>query len=59
MSINNKDAGRAENADNLSSKRLRFKVRNDLIYFYNGNNGKERLYISKELYKEVFKLAHN
>ena len=39
--------------------RLRFKLRDGLIFYTNFNDGRERLCIPNTLKKEVFELAHN
>ena len=38
---------------------LRFKLRNDLIYYINFNDGREKLYISETLKTYIFHLAHD
>ncbi len=45
--------------DNSRRLSLRFKLRDDLIYYINFNDGRERLYIPNSLEKEVFYLAYN
>ena len=47
--------------DNLNNSRidLRFKLRDELLYYTNFNNERERLYISNSLKKKIFELAHN
>ena len=38
---------------------LRFRLRNDLIYYTNFDDGRERLYVPEALEHNIFKLAHN
>ncbi len=45
--------------DNSRRLSLRFKLRDDLIYYINFNDGREQLYIPNSLEKEVFYLAYN
>ena len=43
----------------LRKLNLRFKHRDNLIYYINLNNKRERLYVLNNLKKQVFKLAYN
>ena len=38
---------------------IRFKLRNELIYYTNFNDGRERLYIFNALKREIFELIHD
>ena len=45
--------------ENSPPEGLRFRLKNDLIYFTSEMDGKDRLCIPKEMNKEVFELAHD
>lgn len=45
--------------ENLTFERLRFVLRNDLIYYVDDLNDRERLCILKALRKKIFHLAHD
>ena len=57
--INNKQ--NIDDVDNIIIRwiDIRFKLRNDLIYYTNFDNNKKRLYIFNIFEQEVFKLTHN
>ena len=47
------------NASKIQKIDLRFKLREDLIYYTNFNNKRERLYILNLLKKKIFKLIYD
>ena len=58
-----RDILKAEDSDSTSTEafrtRLRFKLKDDLIYYTNHDDGRERLCIPNSLEQEVFRLAHD
>ncbi|PPJ59013.1 hypothetical protein CBER1_11527 [Cercospora berteroae] len=51
--------GRDRGEEEAAPLGLQFFLRNDLIYFKDDANGRERLCIPRPLYAEIFKIAHN
>ena len=45
--------------DKKRKRELRFKLREELIYYINFNNNRERLYVSNSIKVEIFQLAYN
>ena len=45
--------------DKESKRGLRFKLREELIYYTNFNDSRERLYVLNSIEVEVFQLVYN
>ena len=63
-SANTENAGASETDpedldDRAKRLGLRFKLRHELVYYTNFNDGRERLCIPNSLEKDIFELAHD